>query len=86
MDEKHGEDFDSYISVRARLRLIFDCEALRLPVFGSVEGTSMQCWGTPGTPEELRGGDGEAWKGLVTTVSSYSELDPRTDSKNPAGS
>lgn len=68
MDEKHSKDFDSYISTRARQGLTFDCEALRLPVFGSVEETSMQrwgrlvlqSWGNPGTPEELRDGDSEA--------------------------
>lgn len=76
MDEKHSEDFDSYISARARQGLTFDCEALRLPVFGRVEGTSVQRWGNPGTPEELRDGDNETEKGLMTTVSRSSESDP----------
>lgn len=44
MEEKHGEDSDSYISARARQGLTFDCEALRLPVFGAVEGARTQRW------------------------------------------
>lgn len=39
MDENHGQDSDSYISARAWQGLAFDREALRLPAFGSIEGT-----------------------------------------------
>ena len=68
MDEKHGEDSDSYISARARQGLTFDCEVRRQSVFGSVERTRILRWGrcalqssrNPRTPEELRAGDREA--------------------------